>query len=65
MLVNILKNIPYISLCNDDYECVFIELIFGEDKILLCAYKNPKMDQSKFKDLFEDLGEKIFDKKIM
>lgn len=64
LLVYISKNIPFslgdISVCNNEIECLSIELNASEDKIMLmCMYKNPKTDPVTFKNFFEDACENI------
>ena len=64
LLVYISNDIPYsfgnISICNDDIECISIELNISDEKVLLlCMYKNPRMDPVNFKKYFEETCEKI------
>jgi hypothetical protein len=51
-----------LQICNDEIECVTIELNINNNKILLvCMYKNPKINPQNFKQFFEDTCEKLFD----
>ena len=64
LLVYISKDIPYsignISICNDEIECISIELHIHDEKILILGmYKNPKTDPVLFKRYFQDICEKF------
>jgi len=66
LLTYISNDIPFTvsspSICNDEIECMTIELIIAEQKLLLvCVYKNPRMENGRFRDFFDDMSEKIFD----
>jgi len=66
LLVYISNDIPYsagsMNICNDEIECISIELNISEEKILLLGmYKNPKMDPVLFKRYFEETCEKALD----
>ena len=68
LLMYISKDIPYsqssINICNNDFECITVELNVGKEKIsLVGAYKNPKMDAVLFKHIFENIRETILDSK--
>ena len=64
ILTYISKDIPFslgnIQLCNDEIECLSIELNIKEEKImLLCMYKNPRTDPVTFKKFFEETCESV------
>lgn len=60
---NITSTIGPVIKCNDNMECMTIELILNGNKILVaCIYKNPKMKPNEFKSNFEETCEKMFDK---
>ena len=66
LLTYVSKNIPFslgnINICNDEIECLSIELNISDEKImLLCMYKNPKTDPVIFKRSFDDICEKVSD----
>jgi len=66
LLTYISKDIPFsignTSICNDEMECISIELNISEEKIvLLCMYKNPRTDPVTFKNIFEETYESISD----
>ena len=66
LLAYISKNIPFsignISVCNDEIECMSVELNISEEKILLlCMYKNPKTDPVLFKRFFNETCEKVLE----
>ena len=66
ILAYISKNITStegpINVCEENVECMSIELNVKDNKILLvCMYKNPKMTPNDFKQRFEDICEKILD----
>ena len=59
LLTYISKDIPFseggISICNDELECMSIELNIAHEKIMLLGmYKNPKTDAVLFKRFFEE-----------
>ena len=59
LIVYISNDIPYsagvINICNDEIECMSIELNISDEKImLLCCYKNPNTDSVIFKRFFEE-----------
>ena len=52
-----------ISKCSENIECLTIELNCNGHKILIiCMYKNPKMNPNDFKRYFEEICETIMDK---
>ena len=64
LLTYISKDIPFsegsISICNDELECMSIELNIAHEKIMLLGmYKNPKTDAVLFKRFFEETYEKV------
>ena len=66
LLVYISNNIPHtvgnINLCNNEIECMSIELNMSDEKVmLLCMYKNPRTDPVTFKTFFENTCEMISD----
>ena len=66
LLAYISKDIPLsegsISICNNEIECMSIELNIGDDKLMLLGmYKNPKMDPVLFKKTFNEICEKMCD----
>ena len=66
LIAYVSKNIPStigsINICNEDLECMSVELNCNGTKIsLLCMYKNPKMSSKCFKQSFEETCEKILD----
>ena len=66
LMTYISNDIPYsrgnINVCNNEIECMSIELNVSDEKImLLCVYKNPKTDPVIFKTFFEDVCEKTCD----
>ena len=66
LLTYISNDIPHsignINVCNNEIECVSIELNIADEKvILLCMYKNPRTDPVTFKTFFEEKLEMISD----
>lgn len=66
LLVYISRDIPYsvgsVSICNNEIECISVELHISDDKILLLAmYKNPRTDPVVFKRFFQETCEFISD----
>jgi hypothetical protein len=66
MMIYISNDIPFstgsIQICNDDLECLSIELNISNEKIMLTAmYKNPKTDPVIFKRFFEETCEHMSD----
>ena len=66
LLAYISKDIPYsvgtINVCNDEIECMSIELNLPNEKIMLmCMYKNSRTDPVIFKRFFEDTCELMSD----
>ena len=66
LMAYISKDIPYsignVNICDDDLECLSIELNLPNEKIMLvCMYKNPRTDSVIFKRFFKDACEKITD----
>ena len=66
LLVYVSNDIPFsegeISICNDELECISIELNVADEKIMLLGmYKNPKTDPVLFKRAFSELFEIISD----
>lgn len=66
LLTYISNDIPHsvgsINVCNNEIECMSIELNISDEKVmLLCMYKNPRTDPVTFKTFFEDTFEKISD----
>ena len=64
MMIYVSKNIPStpgnFKICNDEIECLSIELCYNETKILIVGmYKNPKMKHNVFKQFFEKTCEEI------
>ena len=64
LLAYVSKDIPLsegsISICNDEIECMSIELNIADDKLMLLGmYKNPKTDSVLFKKTFNDICEKV------
>ena len=64
LLAYISNDIPYsmgnVSICNDEIECMSIELNISDEKILLLGmYKNPKTDPVPFKRFFQETCEKV------
>lgn len=67
MMIYVSKNIPStignVKICNDEVECLAIELCCKDTKMLLLGmYKNPKMNCNSFKQFFEKTCEEIFEK---
>lgn len=64
LLAYLSNDIPFsqgsVSICNDEVECISIELNISEDKIMLLGmYKNPKTDPVIFKRYFQEIFEKL------
>ena len=64
LMAYISNDIPFstgnVNLCNDEIECMSIELnISGEKIMLLAMYKNPRTDPVIFKRFFEETCEQI------
>jgi hypothetical protein len=67
MMIYVSKNLPStngnINNCNDDIECMSVEISLNETKLLLVGmYKNPKMSPNSFKLYFEKTCEEVLEK---
>jgi hypothetical protein len=67
MMIYVSKNLPStngnINNCNDDIECMSVEITLSETKLLLVGmYKNPKMSPNSFKIYFEKTCEEVLEK---
>ena len=67
LMIYVSKNLPStidnINECNDEVECMSIEISCNETKILLLGmYKNPKMKPTAFKQFFEKKCEEVLEK---
>jgi hypothetical protein len=66
LLMYISDDIPHslgsVSVCNDEIECLSVELNISDEKILLLGtYKNPRTDPVIFKRFFQETCEKVCD----
>ena len=64
ILIYISNDIPYsigsVNTCNDEIECVSVEMNIADEKILVLGmYKNPRTDPVIFKRFFEETCEKV------